>query len=90
MLERICDEQRGLVLCTGTTGSGKSTTLASMIDYINASRTEHIITIEDPIEFLHRDKKSIVNQREIEVDTRGFASRAALGSAPGSRRDPGR
>jgi twitching motility protein PilT len=84
VLERICDEARGLVLCTGTTGSGKSTTLAGMIDYINSGRTDHIITIEDPIEFLHRDKKAIVNQREIESDTRGFAT--ALRSA--LRQDP--
>jgi twitching motility protein PilT len=84
VLERICDESRGLVLCTGTTGSGKSTTLAAMIDYINALRTEHIITIEDPIEFLHRDKKAIVNQREIDSDTRDFAT--ALRSA--LRQDP--
>ena len=83
-LEKICEEQRGLVLCTGTTGSGKSTTLASMIDYINGLRTEHIVTIEDPVEFLHRDKRSIVNQREIDVDTRGFA--IALRSA--LRQDP--
>ncbi|HSM13792.1 MAG TPA: type IV pilus twitching motility protein PilT [Thermoanaerobaculia bacterium] len=83
-LERICSEQRGLVLCTGTTGSGKSTTLAAMLDQINTSRTEHIVTVEDPIEFLHRDKKSIVNQREIDVDTRGFA--IALRSA--LRQDP--
>lgn len=84
VLERICEERRGLVLCTGTTGSGKSTTLASMIDYINAGRSEHIITVEDPIEFLHRDKKSLVNQREIDVDTRGFAGalRAALRQDP--------
>jgi twitching motility protein PilT len=84
VLEKICNEQRGLILCTGTTGSGKSTTLAAMIDYINSQRCEHIITIEDPIEFLHRDKKSIVNQREVEVDTRSFA--AALRSA--LRQDP--
>jgi twitching motility protein PilT len=84
VLERICGEQRGLVLCTGTTGSGKSTTLAAMLDQINGSRTEHIVTVEDPIEFLHRDKKSIVNQREIDVDTRGFA--IALRSA--LRQDP--
>jgi twitching motility protein PilT len=84
ILERICEERRGLILCTGTTGSGKSTSLAAMIDYINASRTEHIITVEDPIEFLHRDKKSIVNQREIDVDTRSFSSalRAALRQDP--------
>jgi len=84
VLEKICNEQRGLILCTGTTGSGKSTSLAAMIDFINSQRCEHIITIEDPIEFLHRDKKSIVNQREVEVDTRSFAS--ALRSA--LRQDP--
>jgi twitching motility protein PilT len=84
VLERICEERRGLILCTGTTGSGKSTSLAAMIDYINATRTEHIITVEDPIEFLHRDKKSIVNQREIDVDTHSFAAalRAALRQDP--------
>jgi twitching motility protein PilT len=84
VIERICSEQRGLILCTGTTGSGKSTTLAAMIDYINATRNEHIMTVEDPIEFLHRDKKSIVNQREVEVDTKGFS--VALRSA--LRQDP--
>ncbi len=84
VLERVCEEQRGLVLVTGTTGSGKSTTLASMIDYVNTRRIEHVITIEDPIEFLHRDKKSIINQREVDVDTKGFAP--ALRSA--LRQDP--
>ena len=84
VIERICSEQRGLILCTGTTGSGKSTTLAAMIDFINATRNEHIMTVEDPIEFLHRDKKSIVNQREVEVDTKGFsiALRSALRQDP--------
>ena len=84
VLEKICEERRGLILCTGTTGSGKSTSLAAMIDYINATRTEHIITVEDPIEFLHRDKKSLVNQREIDVDTHSFAGalRAALRQDP--------
>ncbi len=84
VLETISKERRGLVLCTGSTGSGKSTSLAAMIDYINAQRNEHIITIEDPIEFLHRDKKSLVNQREIDVDTRGFAHslRAAMRQDP--------
>ncbi len=84
VLEKICEERRGLVLCTGTTGSGKSTTLAAMIDHINAARNEHIVTVEDPIEFLHRDKKSLVNQREIDVDTRGFtpALRSALRQDP--------
>ncbi len=84
VLERIASEERGLVLVTGTTGSGKSTTLAAMIDYINSTRNVHIVTIEDPIEFLHRDKKSIVNQREVDVDTRSFA--VALRSA--LRQDP--
>ena len=84
VLERICMEQRGLVLCTGTTGSGKTTTLAAMVDHINAVRNEHIMTIEDPIEYLHRDKKSVVNQRELEVDTRAFS--IALRSA--MRQDP--
>src|ERR1700694_1648133 len=84
VLEKICQEQRGLVLCTGTTGSGKSTTLAAMIDHINATRNEHVMTVEDPIEFLHRDKKSIVNQREVDVDTKGFslALRSALRQDP--------
>jgi twitching motility protein PilT len=84
VIEKICQEQRGLVLCTGTTGSGKSTTLAAMIDLINLQRNEHIMTIEDPIEFLHRDKKSIINQREVDVDTKGFS--VALRSA--LRQDP--
>jgi len=65
VLKRIADEERGLVLVTGTTGSGKSTTLAAMIDHVNASRTSHVMTVEDPIEFLHRDSRSIVNQREV-------------------------
>src|SRR5438034_1393432 len=84
VLKTIADERRGLILVTGTTGSGKSTCLAAMIDYINQQRTEHIMTIEDPIEFLHRDKKSLVNQREVEVDTKSFA--LALRSA--LRQDP--
>jgi twitching motility protein PilT len=84
VIEHICDEQRGLVLVTGVTGSGKSTTLAAMLDRINSGRPEHIITIEDPIEFLHRDKKGFVNQREVEVDTPSFASalRASLRQDP--------
>jgi twitching motility protein PilT len=77
-------ENRGLILVTGTTGSGKSTTLASMINHINMNRTCHIITIEDPIEFLIKDRRSIVNQREIGVDTNTFAHalRAALRQDP--------
>jgi len=84
IVEKICDEPRGLVLVTGVTGSGKSTTLAAMIDRINSNRAEHIITIEDPIEFLHRDKKGFVNQREVEVDTPSFGSalRASLRQDP--------
>src|SRR5512133_1501018 len=84
VLKKICLEQRGLVLVTGATGSGKSTTLAAMIDYINANQTCHVVTIEDPIEFLHRDKKSIINQREIGADTESYAN--ALKSA--LRQDP--
>jgi twitching motility protein PilT len=84
VLGRIADEDRGLVLCTGTTGSGKSTTLAAMVDHINATRCVHVMTIEDPIEFLHRDNRSIINQREVAVDTQGFAH--ALRSA--LRQDP--
>jgi twitching motility protein PilT len=84
VIEKIALEHRGLILVTGTTGSGKSTTLASMIDYINTNRTCHIMTIEDPIEFLIRDRRSIVNQREIGVDTQTFSSalRAALRQDP--------
>ena len=84
ILEKIAGEQRGLVLVTGTTGSGKSTTLASMVDHINTNETCHIMTIEDPIEFLIRDKRSIVNQREVGVDTLSFGQ--ALKSA--LRQDP--
>ncbi len=84
VLKRIADEERGLVLVTGTTGSGKSTTLAALIDHINKTRQTHVMTVEDPIEFLHRDDKSIVNQREVAVDTRSFAQ--ALRSA--LRQDP--
>jgi twitching motility protein PilT len=84
VIKKISAEPRGLILVTGTTGSGKSTTLASMIDLINSNRTEHIITIEDPIEYLHRDKKSIINQREIGTDTESFgkALRQALRQDP--------
>ena len=84
VLSQICEEQRGLILTTGTTGSGKSTTLAAMIDRINSLRAEHIITIEDPIEYLHRDKKGFINQREVEVDTSSFSTalRAALRQDP--------
>ena len=84
VLRTIASEERGLVLVTGTTGCGKSTTLAAMLDHINNTRTAHVMTIEDPIEFLHRDVKSIINQREVAVDTRSFAQalRAALRQDP--------
>jgi twitching motility protein PilT len=84
VLKSIAQEERGLILVTGTTGSGKSTTLAAMIDHVNATRSAHIMTIEDPIEYLHRDYQSIVNQREVSVDTTSFAK--ALRSA--LRQDP--
>ena len=84
VIDRIAEERRGLILVTGATGSGKSTSLAAMIDYINATRSGHIVTIEDPIEFLHRDKQSFVTQREVDVDTRSFAEalRGALRQDP--------
>lgn len=84
VVSKLCDKPRGLVLVTGPTGSGKSTTLASMIDKINSERHEHILTIEDPIEFIHANKRCVVNQREIHSDTKGFgaALRAALREDP--------
>ncbi|MGC8928605.1 MAG: type IV pilus twitching motility protein PilT [Myxococcota bacterium] len=84
VLEKVALNERGLILVTGTTGSGKSTTLASIVDYINANRTCHIVTIEDPIEFLIRDKRSIINQREVGSDTMSFgiAMRAVLRQDP--------
>ena len=84
IVEGIASERRGLILVTGTTGSGKSTTLAAIIEHINTNRTCHIITIEDPIEFLLRDRRSIVNQREVGVDTEDFSSamRASLRQDP--------
>jgi twitching motility protein PilT len=84
VVKKIAAYERGLVLVTGTTGSGKSTTLAAIIDEINSTRSAHVITIEDPIEYLHRDNRSIVNQREIGADTNSFAKalRAALRQDP--------
>ena len=83
-VRKIAEKPRGLVLVTGPTGSGKSTTLAAMINYINETRSEHILTIEDPIEFIHPSKRSIIHQRELGQDTRSFAN--ALKSA--LREDP--
>jgi twitching motility protein PilT len=84
VLEKIAFAQRGLVLVTGTTGSGKTTTLAAMLDYINTYRRENIITIEDPIEYLHKDKKSTISQREVGMDVSGFGRglRACLREDP--------
>ncbi len=84
VFRRIADVPRGLVLVTGPTGSGKSTTLAALIDYLNSTRYQHILTIEDPIEFVHESKKSLVNQREVHRDTLGFneALRSALREDP--------
>src|SRR5947199_1118261 len=84
VVSKLCDKPRGLVLVTGPTGSGKSTTLAAMIDKINTERHEHILTIEDPIEFVHAHKGCLVNQREVHQDTTGFAMalRAALREDP--------
>ncbi|MHB9111410.1 MAG: type IV pilus twitching motility protein PilT [Thermoleophilia bacterium] len=74
VLQRLALEPRGMILVTGTTGSGKTTTLAAMIDYINQNVRRHIVTVEDPIEILHADKKSMINQREIGIDTRSYSS----------------
>ena len=84
IVSKLCDKPRGLVLVTGPTGSGKSTTLAAMIDKINTERHDHILTIEDPIEFVHMNKNCVVNQRELHADTKSFADalRAALREDP--------
>jgi twitching motility protein PilT len=81
---QLAEEQRGLVLVTGITGSGKSTTLAAMVDFINASRACHIVTIEDPVEYAFKDRRSVINQREVGFDTTSFAKalRAALRQDP--------
>jgi twitching motility protein PilT len=84
VVEKLCEKPRGMILVTGPTGSGKSTTLAAMLDKINRERAEHMITIEDPVEFLHSHKKCLVNQREVHADTHGFSQ--ALRSA--LRQDP--
>ncbi len=72
VMRTLAEEERGIILLTGTTGSGKSTTLAAMIDHINTTMAKHVVTIEDPIEFLHKDKRSIINQREVGMDTSSF------------------
>ena len=84
VIDKLCEKPRGLILVTGPTGSGKSTTLAAMVDKVNRDRHEHIITVEDPIEYLHSHKGCIVNQREVHADTHSFASalRAALRQDP--------
>ncbi|MCL5734779.1 MAG: type IV pilus twitching motility protein PilT [Actinobacteria bacterium] len=84
VVHTFCHKPRGFVLVTGPTGSGKSTTLAAILDEINSTRTDHIVTIEDPIEFLHQHKKCVVNQREVGTDTKAFPSalRAALRQDP--------
>lgn len=84
IVRKTADKPRGLVLVTGPTGSGKSTTLAAMIDYINTNKSEHILTIEDPIEFVHTSKQSVIHQRELGMDTRSFSNalRAALREDP--------
>src|ERR1044072_4683663 len=84
VVEKLCEKPRGLILVTGPTGSGKSTTLASMLDKVNRSRHEHIITVEDPIEFLHTHKSCLINQREVQSDTHSFSNalRAALRQDP--------
>ena len=89
-VRRLAENPRGLVLVTGPTGSGKTTTLAAMIDHINSTMSRHIVTVEDPIEVLHADKQSIVNQREVGTDTADFGAGAAPGAAPGPRRHPHR
>ncbi len=95
LCQRLCEMPKGLVLVTGATGSGKSTTLAAMLDYINEHRREHVVTIEDPIEFVHRNKSCLFNQREVGSDTKGFgkALRSVLRQDPdvvliGEMRDP--
>ena len=87
---KLCKLHKGLVLVTGPTGSGKSTTLCAMIDHINSTRNDHIITIEDPIEFVHENKSCVINQREVHNHTDVVQGRAARGAARGSRHHPGR
>ncbi len=90
VIRDLAEEERGIVLLTGTTGSGKSTTLAAMIDHMNETTSKHIVTIEDPIEFVHEDKRSVINQREVGMDTASFKRALQARTAPGPRCDPGR
>ena len=90
VLATLAERPRGLVLVTGPTGSGKSTTLAAMLDKINSERNEHILTIEDPIEYIHQHKGCLVNQREVHSDTHGFTEALARGASRGSRYRPDR
>ncbi|TGV63759.1 twitching motility protein PilT, partial [Mesorhizobium sp. M2D.F.Ca.ET.160.01.1.1] len=84
LIRKVIQQPQGLILVTGTTGSGKSTTLAAMIDYINKNEYGHILTVEDPIEFVHTSQKCLINQREVHRDTHGFneALRSALRQDP--------
>ncbi|MCL4244464.1 MAG: type IV pilus twitching motility protein PilT [Candidatus Dadabacteria bacterium] len=84
VMEKIASEERGLIIVTGTTGSGKSTTLAALVDFINKNKARHIITVEDPLEYMHEDQTSYINQREVGIDTMAFANamRAALREDP--------
>ena len=90
LLTELAMLKRGLVLLVGATGSGKSTTLAAMINHRNENASDHIVTIEDPIEFLHANKRSIINQREVGLDTKSYYGRAARRGACRARRDPDR
>ncbi len=90
VLKEVIMQKRGLILMVGATGSGKSTSLASMIDYRNERKSGHILTLEDPVEFIFQNKKSIINQREVGTDTQGLRDRAAERAAPGARLHPDR
>ena len=90
ILRQLCDKEKGLILVTGPTGSGKSTTLAAMVDDLNSTFEGHILTIEDPIEFVHQSKKCLVNQRELGPHTHSFANALRVRAARRSGHDSGR